>query len=38
VPIGKFIALSAYIKQLARSHVRDLIAHLKALEPKEETH
>jgi hypothetical protein len=33
---AKFIALRAYIKDLERSHIRDLTAHLKALELKEE--
>ena len=32
---GKFIALSAYIKKVEKSHTRDLTAHLKALEQKE---
>ena len=32
---GKFIALSDFIKKLARSHTSNLIAHLKALEQKE---
>jgi hypothetical protein len=32
---GKFIALSAFIKKLKRSHNSNLTAHLKALEQKE---
>ena len=32
---GKFIALSAYIKKVEKSHTRDITAHLKALEQKE---
>ena len=32
---GKFIALSAFIKKLERSHTSNLTAHLKALEQKE---
>jgi hypothetical protein len=32
---GKFIALSAFIKKLKRSHISNLTAHLKALEQKE---
>jgi hypothetical protein len=32
---GKFIALSAYIKKLERSHTSNLTTHLKALEQKE---
>ena len=31
----KFIALSAYIKKVEKSHNSDLTAHLKALEQKE---
>ena len=31
----KFIALSAYIKNVEKSHISDLIAHLKVLEQKE---
>ena len=33
--LGKFKALSAYIKNLEKSHTRDLTAHLKHLEQKE---
>ena len=32
---GKFIALSAYIKKVEKSHTRDLTAHFKAREQKE---
>jgi hypothetical protein len=32
---GKFIAPSAFIKKLVRSHTRKLTAYLKALEQKE---
>ena len=32
---GKFIALSAYIKKLEKSHNSELIGHLKTLEQKE---
>ena len=32
---GKFIALSAHINKTEKAHVRDLTAHLKALEKKE---
>lgn len=32
---GKFIALSAFIKKLERSHTTNLAAHLNALEEKE---
>ena len=32
---GKFIALSAFIKNLERAHTSDLTAHMKALEEKE---
>ena len=32
---GKFIALSAFIRKLKRSHTSNLTAHLKALEQKE---
>jgi hypothetical protein len=32
---GKFIALSAFIKELERYYTSNLIAHLKALEQKE---
>ena len=32
---GKFIELSAYIKNLEKSHTSNLTAHLKALEQKE---
>ena len=32
---GKFIALSAYIKKLGKSHTNNIIAHLKALEQKD---
>ena len=31
---GKFIALSAYIKKTEKAQIRDLTAHLKALEKK----
>jgi hypothetical protein len=31
---GKFIALSAFIKKLERSHASNLTPHLKALEQK----
>ena len=31
----KFIALSAYIKKIERSHTSNLTTHLKALEKKE---
>ena len=31
---GKFVALSAYIKNLEKSHASILTAHLKALEQK----
>ena len=33
---GKFIATSAYIKKVEKSHISDLTAHLKTLEQKEE--
>ena len=32
---GKFIALSAHKKKTEKAHIRDLTAHLKALEKKE---
>ncbi|KAL6092740.1 hypothetical protein STEG23_032596 [Scotinomys teguina] len=32
---GKFIALNAHMKKLEKSHINDLIAHLKALEQEE---
>ena len=32
---GKFIALNAHIKETEKAHIRDLTAHLKALEKKE---
>ncbi|KAL6032457.1 hypothetical protein STEG23_011361 [Scotinomys teguina] len=32
---GKFIALNAHMKKLQKSHINDLIAHLKALEQEE---
>ena len=32
---GKFIALSAHIKKVEKSHTRNLTAHLKTLEQKE---
>ena len=32
---GKFIALSAQLKKMEKSHIGDLTAHLKALEKKE---
>ena len=32
---GKFIALSAHIKETEKAHIRDLTAHLKAPEKKE---
>ncbi|KAL6083832.1 hypothetical protein STEG23_027742 [Scotinomys teguina] len=32
---GKFIALNAHMKKLEKSHINDLTAHLKALEPEE---
>ncbi|KAL6034949.1 hypothetical protein STEG23_018181 [Scotinomys teguina] len=32
---GKFIALNAHMKKLKKSHINDLIAHLKALEQEE---
>ena len=35
---GKFIALSAHIKKKEKAHIRDLTAHLKALEKKKQTH
>ena len=31
---GKFIALSTHIKKREKAHIRDLTAHLKALEKK----
>ena len=34
----KFIALNAYIKNLEKSHISILTAHLKALEQKKEAH
>ena len=34
VLIEKFIALSAHIKKTEKAHIRDLTAHLKALEKK----
>ena len=33
---GKFIALSAHIKKVEKSHTSNLTAHLKALEQNEE--
>ena len=36
---GKFIALSAHIKKMEKTHLRDLTAHLKALgEKKSQIH
>ena len=32
---GKFITLSAHIKEMEKAHIRDLTAHLKTLEKKE---
>lgn len=37
IQIGKFAALSAYIKKLKSSHISNLVTHLKALEQQEET-
>ena len=34
----KFIALSAHIKKMEKAQVRDLTAHLKALEQKKQIH
>jgi hypothetical protein len=33
---GKFIAMSAYIKQTERSQINDLMIHLKLLEKQEQ--
>jgi hypothetical protein len=33
---GKFIAMSAYIKKTERSHINDLMLHLKLLEKQEQ--
>ena len=33
---NKFVTLSAYLKKLKRSHTRNLEAHLKVLEQKQE--
>ena len=35
---GKFIALSTHIKKTEKAHIRNLTAHLKALEKKKQTH
>ena len=35
---GKFIALNAHMNKTEKSHIRDLTAHLKALEKKKQTH
>jgi hypothetical protein len=35
-PIGKFIAMSAYIKRIERSQMNDLMLHLKLLEKEEQ--
>ena len=32
---GKFIAISAYLKNMEKAHTSNLTAHLKALEQKE---
>ena len=32
---GKFIALSAFMKNVERSHISDIIADVRALESKE---
>jgi ATP-dependent protease ClpP protease subunit len=33
---GKFIAMSAYIKKTERSHISDLMIHIKLLEKQEQ--
>jgi len=33
---GKFIAMSAYIKKIERSQIKDLMIHLKLLEKQEQ--
>jgi hypothetical protein len=35
---GKFIALSAFLKKLERSHTSNLPAQLKSLEQEKQTH
>ena len=35
---GKFIALSAHIRETEKAHIRDLTAYLKALEKKKQIH
>jgi hypothetical protein len=35
---GTFIALNAFIKKLERSHTKNLIAHLKCVEQRKQTH
>jgi hypothetical protein len=37
VLIGKFIAVSAYIKRTERSQINDLMIHFKLLEKQEQT-
>jgi hypothetical protein len=35
--IGKFIAMNAYIKNTERSHIHDIMLHLKLLEKEEQS-